>query len=159
MRYTIDTNLTNVTVRFFTDSELVTGTEWTDYGGPAYDKSNLNSANEVFSIFEPQQANIYNTGIVNLMRYRSLYLTYPSLSNFSTLSPNGSSNVIKKIPVSAGYGEIIYNNTFSLHDYIDVSKLMIKTLEFQVCDSYGNVVNLRNMPVSFSLVFMPNSME
>jgi hypothetical protein len=98
-------------------------------------------------------------GIVNLMRYRNLYLTCPSLSNFSTLSPNGSSNVIKKIPVSAGYGEIIYNNTFSLHDYIDVSRLMIKVLEFQVCDSYGNVVNLRNMPVSFSLVFMPNSME
>ena len=93
------------------------------------------------------------------MRYRILYLTCPSLSNFSTLSPNGNSNVIKKIPVTAGYGEIIYNDKFSLHDYIDVSKLMIKTLEFQICDSYGNVVNLRNMPVSFSLVFMPNSME
>ena len=77
------------------------------------------------SIFETQQAKVYNTGIVNLMRYRNLYLTCPSLSNFSTLSPNGSSNVIKKIPVSAGYGEIIYNNTFSIHDYIDVSKFMI----------------------------------
>ena len=67
--------------------------------------------------------------------------------------------LFKKILVSAGYGEIIYNNTFSIHDYIDVSRLMINVLEFQVCDSYGNVVNLRNMPVSFSLVFMPNSME
>jgi hypothetical protein len=159
LRFTIDTNLNNVTLRFFTDSELVNTTEWTDYSGLTYDKSNLNSANEVLSIFEPQQAKVYNTGIVNLMRYRNLYLTCPSLSNFNTLSPNGNSNVIKKIPVSAGYGEIIYNNTLSLHDYIDVSKLLLKTLEFQICDSYGNVVNLRNMPVSFSLVFMPNSME
>ena len=93
------------------------------------------------------------------MRYPDLYLTCPSLSNCSTLSPNGNSNVIKQIPVSAGYGETIYNNILSIHDYIDVSKLMIKTLEFQVCDSYGNVINLRNMPVSVSLVFMPNSME
>ena len=111
------------------------------------------------SIFEMSTSEVYQTGIINLMRYRNLYLTCPSLSNFSTLSPNGSSNVIKKIPVSAGYGEIIYNNTFSIHDYIDVSRLMIKVLEFQVCDSYGNVINLRNMPVSFSLVFMPNGME
>ena len=93
------------------------------------------------------------------MRYRNLYLTCPSLSNFSTLSPFGSSAVIKKIPVSAGYGELIYNHIFSIHDYIDVSKLMMKLLEFQVCDSYGNVINLRNVPVSFSLVFMPNTLE
>jgi len=56
LRYSIDTNLSNVTIRFFTDSELINSTEWTDYGGPAYNKSDLNSANEVLSIFETQQA-------------------------------------------------------------------------------------------------------
>ena len=37
LRYTIDTNLTNTTLHFFTDSELINSTEWTDSGGPAYD--------------------------------------------------------------------------------------------------------------------------
>ena len=148
LRFDIKTNDLNIKLTFYTDKELTETNNFTE----TYDKNNLQSANELLSIFEMSMSEVYQTGIINLMRYRNLYLTCPSLSNYSTLSPNGSSNVIKKIPVSAGYGEIIYNNTFSLHDYIDVSKLMIKVFEFQVCDSYGNVVNLRNMPVSFSLV-------
>ena len=47
LRFNIDTNLSNVTIRFFTDNELINSTEWTDSGGPANDKSNLNSANEI----------------------------------------------------------------------------------------------------------------
>ena len=113
----------------------------------------------MLSNFEPKVANSITTGIVNLMRYRNLYLTCPSLSNYTTLAPNGNSNVIKKIPVTASYGDIIYNNQLSIHEYIDVSRLLIKTLEFQICDNYGKVINLENMPVSFSLIFMPNTFE
>jgi len=36
---------------------LVNGTEWTDTGGPAYDKSNLNRANEVLSILKHNKKN------------------------------------------------------------------------------------------------------
>lgn len=46
----------------FTDSELVNTTQWV---GTAYDKHNLNSANETLSIFEPHQNTNFKTGIIN----------------------------------------------------------------------------------------------
>ena len=111
-----------------------------------------------FTSMETQQSQNYKTGIINLMRYRNLYITCPSLSNYTTLAPTGNSNVIKKVPVTAGYGDIIYCNLLAIHDYIDVSRLLTKTLEFKICDSFGKVINLRGVPVSCSLIFMPNNM-
>ena len=40
------------------------------------------------------------------------------------------------------------------HDWIDVSKLLLKTLEFRLSDAFGNTIDLRGSPISFSLIFM-----
>ena len=138
-----------ITFKFFTDSELTNGVPF----GQTYDKSDLRSANEVLTIFEPQQANGYSTGIVNLARYRNLYISCPTLSDYSTISPSGNYNIVKKVPVTAGYGEIIYCNLQATHDHFDVSRMMLKTLDFKITDSYGRVVDLQGMPMSFSMIF------
>jgi len=139
-----------ITFRFFTDSELASGVTF----GQAYDKTDLRSANEVLTIFETQQANPYSTGIVNLARYRNLCISCPTLSDYSTISPSGNYNIVKKVPVTAGYGEIIYCNLQATHDHFDVSRMMLKSLDFKITDSYGRVVDLQGMPVSFSMIFM-----
>jgi len=92
LRYNIDLSASNLSFRIFTDTEL----NGTNDFGVVYDKTNLNSANEIFTLMERQQNQKYKTGIINLMRYRNIYITCPSLSNYTTLAPTGNSNVIKK---------------------------------------------------------------
>ena len=150
LRYDITAG-SSKTLNIYTDSELAVSNDF----GLAYDEKNLQSANELLTNFEPQDAETFQTGIINLLRYRNLYLTCPTLSNYTTISPSGNANVIKKIPVNADYGSFIYCNRFAVHDYIDVSALLLTRLVFRICDSYGKVVNLRGVPVSFSLIFMP----
>ena len=66
---------------------------------------------------------------------------------------------MKKVPVTAGYGEISYCNLQATHDHFDVSRMMLNTLEFKITDSYGRIVDLRGMPVSFSMVFMLRNVD
>jgi len=103
LKYTIEPGGTGNTTRWlklYTDSELQGSNDF----NLTYDAKNLQSANELLTNFTPQEALKFETGIINLMRYRNLYLTCPTLSNYTTISPSGNSNVIKKIPVTADYG-------------------------------------------------------
>ena len=156
LRFELNT-AANTQLKIFTDAELASGTGgWT---GPAYDATDLKSINEVLTIFEPQQANPFKTGIINLARYRNLYISCPTLSDYSTISPSGNYNIVKKVPVTAGYGEIIYCNLQATHDHFDVSRMMLKSLEFKILDSYGRVVDLRGVPVTFSMIFMIRNID
>jgi hypothetical protein len=139
-------------ITIFTDEEMsiYPHPAWT---GPDYDYKNLHSANEILTNIVPQQGPSITTGLIDLRRYHNLYITSPNISSFSTLSPTGLT-VIKKVPVTSDYGTIIYDNVVSNHDFIDVSKLLLKTLEFRITDVHGNVIDLRGLPVSFSLMFM-----
>jgi hypothetical protein len=139
-------------ISMFTDDEMsiYPHPQWT---GPDYDYQNLHSANEIFTNLIPQNASSINTGLIDLRRYHNLYISSPNISSFNTLAPHGLT-VIKKVPVTSDYGTIIYDNVVSNHDWIDVSKLLLKTLEFRITDVNGDVIDLRGLPVSFSLMFM-----
>jgi hypothetical protein len=50
---------------------------------------------------------------LNLSPINNLYLSSPNLGTFTTLSPTGSMNVIKKIPVSAVWGYMIIDRVVS----------------------------------------------
>ena len=154
LRY--DLTCTTTLLKIFTDREL---TEDNDFQ-VAYDKTDLKSANEILTIFEPLPlSSKVSTGIVNLTRYRNLYISCPTLSDYSTISPSGNYNIVKKVPVNAGYGEIIYCNLQATHDHFDVSRMMLKSLEFKITDSYGRIVDLRGLPVSFSMIFMIRNID
>lgn len=117
----------NQSFRIFTDTELIGDNDL----GVAYDKTDLKSANELLTRMVPQQRQFYQTGIINLARYRNLCLTWPSLSNSSTLSPSRKSNVVKSVPVTPGYGDIVCCSVLAFHDSIDVPRLLIKPSEFK----------------------------
>ena len=141
-------------VKVFTDEELIGVNDWS---GAAYNTSNLMSANEVVGNYtiQPFTSNVFESGIVDLRRIHNVYISSANLSTFQTLGPRGENKKKKKIPVSTEYGFTIIDNIVVSHDWIDVSKQLLNTLEFRLSDAYGNTIDLRGMPVSFSLIFMP----
>ena len=61
----------------------------------------------------------------------------------------------KKVPVTVGHGFVITTpDEFTESDLIDVSGRSLMQLEFQITDVYGNIVNLFDLPVSFTLAFV-----
>jgi hypothetical protein len=115
------------------------------------------SANEVLGNYTTQSETgpLFKSGIVDLRRYHNVYISSGNLSSFKTLGPRGESNIIKKVPVTAEYGSSLVSNILVSHDWIDVSKRLLATLEFRLSDAYGKTVHVRGMPISLSLVFMP----
>jgi hypothetical protein len=149
LRYSL--SLSSGGCKIFTDKELIYGDDWE---GTALNTNNLNSINEILTNTIPAQAITIYTGIVDLRRYHNLYISSPNISSFTSMGARGESNIIKKIPVTSDYGSIIYDNVVANHDWINVSKLLLKTIEFRISDAYGKTIDLRGMPVSFSLIFM-----
>ena len=48
---------------------------------------------------------------------------------------------------------MIFSNVTSGNDYLDCSRQTLKTLQFQLQDVSGNVIQLHGSHVSFSIVF------
>ena len=84
---------------------------------------------------------------------RNLYLCCSGLGNFNTVTLNGNRNVVKKIPVTANPGDMIFDQTVTGMDYLDCSGQTLSRISFQLTDAYGNVINLHQNHFSFSLVF------
>ena len=140
-------------IKVFTDDELKGANDWS---GAAYNSSHLRSSNELLGNYTIQTltAQNFESGIVDLRRIHNVYISSANLSSFKTLGPRGECNIIKKIPVTTEYGFTIVDNIVVSHDWMDVSKQLLKTIEFRLSDAYGRTIDLRGMPISFSLIFM-----
>ena len=69
------------------------------------------------------------------------------------MSISGERSIIKKVPVNAGYGEIIYDQSQVGIDYSDCSHQTLSRLSFQLKYVFGNNINLHGQHRSFSIVF------
>ena len=49
------------------------------------------------------------SGYVDMYPLRNIYMTNSGLGNFNTMTITGNRNVIKKVPVSAGHGDVIFD--------------------------------------------------
>ena len=140
--------------QFFTDEELRNMSSW---NGPAYDKNNLESANEIISNTDTHST-VHNNNsqyqrVLNLNPIRNVYIHSPNLGNFNTFSANGQTTVIKKVPVSSNFGEMIFDSFMASNDSLDCSRQTLKTLEFRLTDVDGVEIPLYNRHCSFSIVF------
>ena len=97
--------------------------------------------------------NYFKSSGLDLQPIRNIYLSSPNLGNFSTLGPNGQSNIIKKIPVNANYNSMVFDNMTSSNDFLDCSKQTLKNIEFSIENSRGEIINLHGQEVSFSIIF------
>jgi len=113
-------------LKFFTDDELEGLNDWS---GPAYDSNNLRAANDLRNNYTAQSLTtpIFKSGIVDLRRFHNVYISSPNLSSFQTLAPRGESNTINKVPGTTEYGFTVFDNVVVSHDWIDVSKSLLKT--------------------------------
>ena len=94
------------------------------------------------------------SGFVNLLPMKNIYLTSDSLTNGNQLAPYGVARVLKKIPITAGFGNVIYDNEILMNDANDVSMRHLRRLHFKHVDAYGKTVDVHGADSSFSLTFV-----
>jgi len=125
--------------------------------GPAYDTSNPQDMNEILGNLEGHSP-LYKTltpyvsNALNLQTIRNIYI-HSSLGNYNTLGPRGETTIIKKVPVSADKGDMIFDQVMTGNDFGDCSKQTLRTISFELKDSRGNYVNLHGSNLSFSIIF------
>ena len=93
------------------------------------------------------------TGYIDMVPIRNIYMTASGLGNFNTMSVAGDRNIVKKIPVNAEHGQVIFDQTVTGMDYLDCSRQTLSRLSFALRDVYGTVIDLNENHVSFSIVF------
>ena len=163
--FNINTNQLNITTgssdtgfKIFPDFELKEMSRDGSWHGTPYDPNNLCSINQLIHNTNNytqyyNSNNRYQTGFMNFNGLRNVYLCSPNLSDFTVLGPNGAPcSIVKKISVTSDYGYNIFSGGSIAHDYMPCSKQTWKTLEFQLQDVFGNIINLNNNSISFSIV-------
>ena len=103
---------------------------------------------------EPEYYRTCESGFIVLLNAHSVYLHCPNLGQFNSIGVRGENTIIKTTPVSSSFGYLIIDSAVAPHDKIDVSRQLIKTIQFSLRDAYGTVINLHGAAISFSLVFV-----
>ena len=129
-----------------------------DLIGPTYDINNPIYFNDILSHLEGNSifytlSNPYVSNTLNLQPIRNIYIHSPNLGNYNTMGPRGETTIIKKVPVTSGYNEVIFDTVTSSSDFLDCSKQTLRTLQFYVRDSRGREINFHGANLSFSIVF------
>ena len=94
----------------------------------------------------------YTSKSLNLQTIRSIY-THSSLGNFNTIGLRGESSIVKKVPVSANKGDIIFDKVLAGSDFGDCSHQTLRTIIFELEDSRGNYINFHGSDLPFSITF------
>ena len=94
-------------------------------------------------------------GYVDLLPYRCILLCSSSIGNPGTVvGPVGQDTIIRRIPISSGFGSLIYDAHSTAADYIDVSQTQISQLHFRLTDERGRTIPMNGHGISFSICFM-----
>jgi hypothetical protein len=141
--------------KVLTDSELATYVNNT-WNGPSYNSSSPKSCNDIITnrtVNFNNSISPFVSGMLNLQGFRAVYISSSTLSNYDTLGPQGEQNIIRKIPTTSDFGYLIIDSHASDHNWLECSKMSLKTIDFQLKDAKGDFINFRDSPVSFTVVF------
>jgi hypothetical protein len=160
--YNLKTNTLNIAIntnilqfRLLSTDDLMYYDTW---GGASYDPNKPNDMNEILGNVMNQSPwyyinTPYKSQYLNLQTVNNIYM-YSNMGNYNTIFAGaGNQGIVKKIPVSSDYGNMIFDGVVIGNDFGDCSKNTLRTLEFTLKDSRGNVINLHGSHVSFSIVF------
>ncbi|MFM7980520.1 MAG: hypothetical protein ACKPKO_14505, partial [Candidatus Fonsibacter sp.] len=101
----------------------------------------------------------FKSGFVELFHIRNLDLISNTSGTNNSMNINGERGILKKIPVNAGYNEMIYDQTVLGMDYLDCSNPTLSRIDCKIKDHAGNIVNLNMNHASFSIIFVQVSDE
>ena len=121
----------------------------------SYDINNPQDINEILGNVEGaipfyQFPGNYTSKALNLQTIRNIYI-HSSLGNYNTIGPRGESSIVKKVPVSANKGDIIFDQVLAGNDFGDCSHQTLRTIIFELEDSRGNYINFHGSDLSFSI--------
>jgi len=133
-----------VTFKLYTDGEFTS---------PSNKNRSMNALLKNFTSDSFEGTEVFRSGFVDMYPLRNVYLTCSGLGNFNTMSVSGDRNIIKKIPVNAGFGDVIFYESATGLDYLDCSHQTLSRISFQLKDIHGNVIDLNGSHISFSIVF------
>ena len=151
-------SITNAYIKIFTDEEIpvinnfisTSNKQWIGY---AYSGGDPGTVNDNIQNFAPSTpSTIYGCYFLNLQSISNVYITSPNLGSFDTVSAF-SHNIVKKVPVTANYGYMIFDQYMTTNDFLDCSNQTLKTIEFHIRDGRGRYINLHNAHITFSIIF------
>ena len=153
-KITITCNSAIYAFRIITQPELKT-VEWT---GTSFNRDRPSDINEVLSNLDNISKRFnsvipFESGAINLQPFNNIYIHGNNLCNYNTIGPLNERTILKKVPVSADYNHMIFDQCVLINDYNDCSHNTIKTLHFQLKSSLGDIIPLKGCNWSFSLVF------
>ena len=88
---------------------------------------------------------------VDLHHIRNLYLISNTLGTHNSMAVNGEWGILKTIPVSVDYDQLIYDQTVLGMDYLDCSNQTLSLIDFELKDDNGHIFYLQDNHVSFSV--------
>ncbi len=129
--------------------------------GPDYDEQKPRDFNtNVLKMVDntgPSQVNSSTTPFVSnpidLQPIKNIYLSSPNLGSYTTIGPRGERTILKKIPVTAGFNFVIFDNTIIKEEFLDISKQTLSTIHIMIHDGAGNLIPLHSAEWSCSLCF------
>ena len=116
-------------------------------------KRSMNAVLKNFTSKGVNSSPLFVSGWIDLNPLRNLYLSCSGLGNFNTMTLSGNRSITKQIPVNAGPGEMIFDQTVTGMDYLDCSGQTLSRISFQLKDAQGKLINLHGSHFSFSIVF------
>ena len=96
--------------------------------------------------------NPFVSSFINLQPIRNLYLSSLGLGNYNTVDLKGNRSIIKKIPVTAPWNSMIFDN-IAYDDMLSCERQTLKTMNFRLTDCHGHTVPLNGCYISFSIIF------
>ena len=149
----ISTSISNMTFKIMTENDIGLSIQ------PAYyNSSNPNDINtDMLKLNRgnaPLNSNLnpFVSQVINLQPVRNIYLQSSNLGNHNTVDLIGRRDILKKIPVTAPWNSMIFDNV-AYDDYLDCSRQTLQTLEFRLTDTHNNEIELNGGYVSFSIIF------
>ena len=102
------------------------------------------------TINESTSGVLVTEGFVDLMPYKNLFLCSSSIGNMGTVvGPNMQDDIIRRIAVTSGFGNIIYDAHSTSADYIDCSLTQLSQMRFRLTDEFGRTISLKGHSISF----------
>ena len=133
-------------------------TVWT---GSAISYTDLMSCDHVVgfaNISNILQFNINNVlelpNAINVQPYNQLFLRSDLGLGYDAVGADGSGDIVRRIVCAVPLNNFVVDTHSIPTDTISIGHRQIQSLSFRLTDVYGQLVNTRGHPISFSLIFI-----
>ena len=95
-------------------------------------------------------------GHISILSHHVLYLHCDQGmgTGEDSVGPRGNGTILRSIPVTSAYGQMLHDLSLNPHDYTLVHKGQLNTFRFRLADKFGRDVVL-DSPFSFSILLDP----